>query len=56
MMKRSISELAEIMLRYVVFKVVISIVDLMMWRVGKGVKLVNPVSETYPFTEKAIIV
>jgi hypothetical protein len=31
-----------------------AIVDLMMWRIGKGVKLVNPVSETYPVTEKAI--
>jgi len=38
------------------FKAIISIVDFMMWGVGKGVKLVNPVSETYPFTEKAIIV
>jgi hypothetical protein len=28
----------------------------MKWRVGKGVKLVNPVSKTYPLTEKAIIV
>ena len=37
MMKRSISVLAVIMLRYVVCKAVISIVDLMIWRVGKGV-------------------
>ena len=56
MMKRSISVLAVIMLRYVIFRSVIAIVDLMIWRVGKGVKLVIPVSETYPFTEKAIIV
>jgi hypothetical protein len=56
MMKQSISVLAVIMLRYVVCKAVISIVDFMKWRVGKGVKLVIPVSETYPFTEKAIIV
>jgi hypothetical protein len=55
-MKRSISVLAVIMLRYVLFKAVISIVDFLKWRVGNGVKLVNPVSETYPFTETAIIV
>jgi hypothetical protein len=56
MMKRSISVLAVIMLLYVVFKAVITIVDFMKWRVAKGVQLVNPVSETYPFTEKAILV
>jgi len=55
-MKRSISVLAVIRLRHVVFKAVISIVDLMMWWVRKGVKLINPVRGTYPFTDKAIIV
>jgi hypothetical protein len=44
------------MLRYLVWKAVFSIVDFVMSRVGKGVNLRNPVSETYPFTEKAIIV
>jgi len=48
--------LAVIMLRYVVFKAVIATVDFMKRRVGKGVKLVNAVSETYVFTGKAIIV
>ena len=56
MMKRSITVLAVIMLRYVVFEAVISIVECKMWRIGKGVKLINPMSKTYPFTEKAIIV
>jgi len=42
MMKRSISVLSVIMIRYVVFKDVISIVDFMMLRIGKGVKLVIP--------------
>jgi hypothetical protein len=44
------------MLRYLVWKAVVSIVDYMMWCVGKGVNSRNPGSETYPFTEKAIIV
>jgi len=56
MMKQSISELAVIVLRYVVFKAVISIVDFIKWRGSKGVKLINPVSERYSFTEKVIIV
>jgi len=43
------------MLRYVIFKGVISILDFMKWHVGKGVKLVTAVSETYPFTDKAFI-
>jgi len=53
MIKRSRSMLAVIMYRYVVFKGVILILDLRKWRISKGV---IPVSETYPFTDKATIV
>jgi len=48
--------LAVMMLRYIVWKAVFSIVDFVTSRVGKGVNSRNPVSETYLFTEKAIIV
>jgi len=55
MIKRSISVFAVIMLRQVVFKGVISIVDGKKSGIRNGVKLVNAVSETYPFTEKVIL-
>lgn len=38
------------------FEKVISIIDCMMYHVGKGVKPTNAVSKTYPFTKNAIIV
>jgi hypothetical protein len=47
--------LAEVMLQYLAAKVVMSIVEFMMWRVGKGVNLRSLMRETSPFTEKAMI-
>ena len=43
------------MLPYLVSNAVVSTVELVTSHIGKGVILHNPVSETYPFTEKAII-
>ena len=44
------------MLQYLVWAAVLSIVDSMVSRVAKGVNSRNPVSETYLLPEKAIIV
>jgi hypothetical protein len=46
---------AGMMLRYHGWWAVFSIDDFMIWRVGKGVNSQNPITETYPFTEKVII-
>jgi len=48
--KRLISVLSVIVIRYVVFKAVLSVVDYMMWGIGEEENLYNGVSETYLFT------
>jgi hypothetical protein len=47
---------AGLMVQYIVWRAVFSIVEFVMWHIGKGVNSRIPVSETYPFTEEAIIV
>jgi len=46
---------AGMILRYLVRRAIFSIVEGMVGRVGNGVNSRNPMSERYPFTEKAII-
>jgi len=46
---------AVMMLPYLLWRAVFSIVDSIVSCVRKGINSRNPVSETYPVTEKAII-
>ena len=48
--------LAVVMLQYLIWRAVFSIVDIVRSRVRNSGKLQNAVSETYPRTEKVIIV
>jgi len=55
MRQRSLSVLAVIMVRYAIVNVVISIGDGIIYHFSNGVKLIDFISELYPFTEIAII-
>jgi hypothetical protein len=47
--------LAVITVSYGIWNVVISINDCIIYHFSNGVKLIDPMSKPYPFTEKAII-